>query len=448
MKAPGIRLRTTVAVVLAVAVVWLAAAWLTWRNAEAEASEVFDGHLAQAASMLIAQSAMEIEDQEDFDRDYHAPLTHRYARKVAFQVWDRGRVLLIHSQNAPNDHLGPIVEGFSDNRVGGAAWRVFTAWNARGDLLVHVGERVEAREAMAAELAEGLLVPLLWALPTLAILLWLVIGRAVRPLAVLAGEIADRAPDRLEPLAGIPVPREVEPLVRRLNALLARVGEALHAEKRFTGDAAHELRTPIAALTAQAEVALGAADDRERRRALEAVLQAARRMARLVEQLLTLARADSALPAAWPSVDLAAIVRGVAGELAPGAIERDVEVEVDAPEHVEVRGEAGWLGILVRNLVDNALRHAPPGTAVAIALREDDDAILLEVADRGPGVPAADLPRLGERFRRGEGALGGSGLGLSIVRRIAELHATAPEFGPGEGGSGLRVRIRFSAGRR
>ena len=199
MRAPGIRIRTTALVVMVVAAIWLLAAFFTWRGAEEEATELFDGHLAQAASMLIAQTLVEVEVPEELDDEQHDPEAHRYARKVAFQVWRKGRELLLHSENAPNSRFSPTEEGFSDSLVEGERWRVFSGWNYRREILVQVGERIEARDEMAEELAEGLLKPLAWALPLLALLIWLAIGRAMRPLNQLAGEIAHRSADRLDP---------------------------------------------------------------------------------------------------------------------------------------------------------------------------------------------------------------------------------------------------------
>ncbi|MCB1887499.1 MAG: sensor histidine kinase N-terminal domain-containing protein [Rhodocyclaceae bacterium] len=449
MSTIGIRTRTTAVVVVAVAAVWCVAAILTWFEAEHEAAEIFDGHLAQAASMLITQTAMEIEEPEELDDELHAPLTHRYARKVAFQLWSREGRLLVHSENAPNVPLGTVREGFSDSEVEGVRWRVYSAWNNGRGILVQVGERADARSHMADEVAEGLLKPLLWGLPLLTVLLWLVIGRAIRPLGLVANEIAARSPSRLDPLEGLAVPREVEPLVRRLDELLVRVDQALQAEQRFTGDAAHELRTPIAALGAQAEVALAASDDAEKRRALVAVLAAARRMGRLVEQLLTLARADSQVAGDWAEVDLVAIAREVIADAVSAGSADTVEIELDAPERLMVAGEPGWLAVLLRNLVENALRFSPDGELVTVSVtRGADGAVVLEVRDRGPGVAPEDLPRLGERFwREARQAGSGSGLGLSIARRVATLHGATLDFGAGEDGSGLVVSLRFPARR-
>lgn len=443
MRSPGLRTRTTLLVLLAVTAVWVVAVVLAERAARDEAAEVFDAHLEQAAALLLAQTAVRIEDEDDLE-SVHASVSRRFAHKVVFQVWDDEGELLVHSAHAPNVRLARGKDGFSSVRIDGEHWRVYSAWNRGRERLVQVGERIEAREDMASALVESLLEPLLWALPLLAVVLWIVIGRAIEPLRVLSREIAQRSPERLEPLDGVAVPREVEPLVRRLDSLLARVGEALRSEKRFTGDAAHELRTPIAALCAQAEVALAATADDERQKALGAVLQAAQRMAHLVEQLLTLARADSAMPQQWPAIDLAALAREVVGELAQQAVERHVELDLDSPERLGVRGEGGWLRILLRNLLENALRHAPAGSVVDVTLTPvGEAAVLLGIGDAGPGVSVEQREFLGERFWRGGSSAAGSGLGLSIARRIAELHGSLLEYGSGADGRGLRVTLRL-----
>jgi len=459
MKRASLKFRAVLLVVGAVATLWLIAAVMTWRAAEHEAAEIFDGHLAQAASMLIAQTALEIEEPEELNDEGHAPLTHRYARKVAFQVWERGETLLVHSQNAPAERLGAVDDGFSDRRIAGDDLRVFWAWTAGKKLFVQVGVRAKARQDMADELAFGLLMPLLWALPLLAVLVWWAVSQALEPLSALGEELGRRSPDRLDPVQVSDVPREVEPLVLRLNDLLQRVESALDAEKRFTGDAAHELRTPIAALSAQAQVALAEDDPVRRNATLHAVLSAAERMSRLVEQLLTLARADSALPAAWPAIDLADLARQVVGDLAPGALARQVELELEAPEVLMLPAERGWLEILLRNLIGNAVRHSPQSPQSGIvriflqvdaALSQGRTGVRIEVRDQGPGVPAALRDKLGQRFWRGDVARGdcgahsdaGSGLGISIVRRIAELHRGEVSFADSPEG-GLSVRVDF-----
>lgn len=440
----SLRLRGTGLVLIVVAAFWILAAGMTWRAAVHEAAEIFDGHLAQAASMLIAQTALEIE--EDDDGEFHAPLAHRYARKVAFQVWENGEKLLVHSQNAPATRLGETTDGFSDSLIDGERWRVFSTWSAKRRLLIQVGERAEAREDLADEVAFGSLAPLSWTLPILGILIWWAIGHVLRPLTVLGKELAERSPDRLEPVVVADLPSEVEPLVDRLNQLLNQVQTALGTEKRFTGDAAHELRTPIAALSAQAQVALAESDPQLRHRALEHVLLAAERMTRLVEQLLTLARADNALSHDWPEIDLIPLVQEVLAESVPAGLPRHIDVELESPESIFVKGERGWLRILLRNLIDNAIRHSPPSGVVRVFLHIVNKRVSLEIADQGPGVDASRMSMLGQRFWRGQTEAGdngtGSGLGISIVKKIADLHRAQVHFQTGKNG-GLVASVLF-----
>jgi hypothetical protein len=188
----SLKSRLVALTLLVVGAVWIAAAAFTWYEARHEAEEVFDAHLVQAASLLIAQTALELEDEEEL-QDTHAPTLHRYARKVAFQVWVEGR-LQVHSQHAPQVPLSDVREGFSDRTIDGEGWRVFSGFNAQREALVQVGERHSARQALAREIAGGLLKPLLVALPLLALLIWWGAGRALAPLAGAAAATGGRPP--------------------------------------------------------------------------------------------------------------------------------------------------------------------------------------------------------------------------------------------------------------
>jgi two-component system sensor histidine kinase QseC len=242
---------------------------------------------------------------------------------------------------------------------------------------------------------------------------------------------------------------EVAPLVRSLNRLFERVAASLARERQFTADAAHELRTPIAALRTQAQVALGATADEERTKALRQVLAGCDRATRLVDQMLTLARLDPARPQPFTSCNLGAIVRAALAEAAPSAMRKSIEVELVGDDAHAVTGDPALLAILARNLIDNAVRYGMPGTRVCVSVVRHADMVELEIADDGPGVPPAELGRLGERFYRQTGTREtGSGLGLSIVRRIAEVHGGTVKFHAAETGTGLVVSVRLPAGDR
>lgn len=442
IEAPGRSLRwRLIALSLgAVALVWLATAALTYRDARREMNQVMDAHLAQAASLLIVQTSHELEEIET----EHAPVLHRYAHNVAFQLWEEGRTLRLHSSNAPQVPLATVTEGFSDREVEGQHWRVFTSWDIERQFLIHVGERREARDELAEELAKGMLHPLLLALPVLGMLLWIVVRRGLKPLEAVTAQVADRAPDNLAPLAVQRPPAEVAPLVERLNTLFGRVARQLDQERHFTADAAHELRTPLAATRAQAQVARAAGHPVERDRALDAVIEGCDRATHLVDQLLILAQMDANAVPADERVSLQHLAEEVLADLAPSALEKAMEVELEAAAELNVRGRRSWLRILLRNLVDNAIRYTPRGGRVQVRIGREGTHLILSVTDTGPGIPENERLRVRERFYRllGSGEKG-SGLGLSIADRIAAIHGATLHLAAGDGGVGLKVVVEF-----
>jgi two-component system sensor histidine kinase QseC len=258
--------------------------------------------------------------------------------------------------------------------------------------------------------------------------------------------LAARRPQALDPVVLDDAPSEIRPVVNALNGLFHRIGVLLDSERRFTADAAHELRTPIAAIRAQAQVALGEADEAQRRRALKATVEGCDRATRLVDQLLTLARLEAQAAEQSTTVDLGAVARQVAAELAPWAIAKRQSLEVQAPQPCRVQGDETLLAVLVRNLVDNAMRYGPISARVRIDVACRGDRVVLSVEDSGPGMSQANMDRLGERFFRVPGsAESGSGLGWSIVRRIAEAHGLELRAGRSADLGGLAVRATTRA---
>ncbi len=447
-------LRSLQARVLALALasvvgVWLAAAAFTWREAQDELDELLDGHLAQAAALLIVRQVDDIEGPEDDER-VDAPALHRYAPKVAFQVWRKGE-LVARSANAPATPMAEIQRGFADATIAGERWRVFAAQGRDRRMQVFVGEELDSRNAILRGLLRGLIAPMMVALPVLALLLWWAVRQGLLPLRRLGRAIAEREPRELRPIAadaaGDGLPSEIAPLVTALNDLFARIASLLDSERRFTADAAHELRTPIAAIRAQAQVAqVAGSDDVARAQALAATLAGCDRATRLVEQLLTLARLESAAQGPDERVDLAAVAREVLAELAPAAMAHGQSLELHAEGSWPVRGSATLLGVLLRNLTDNALRYGGDGVRVVVSLAREGDHVVLRVEDSGPGLSDEQRARLGERFYRVLGhAAPGSGLGWSIVRRIAAVHRAQVETSRSTALGGLAARVQFPA---
>lgn len=403
--------------------VWLVTAVYTWFDVRHELDELLDGHLAQAAALLVVQQASEIDDEE---ASVDAPVLHRYAPKVAFQVFHEGR-LALRSAQAPMDPMVELGQGFQTGfrtvQIGAVTWRVFAAHGAERDVQVYVGEQVDSRASILWAVLRSTLWPMVVALPLLALAIGWAVHRGVAPLRRLGRTLVSRQPQALHAVVVDGAPSEMVPMVDALNGLFVRIEALMESERRFTADAAHELRTPISALRMQAQVAQGETDDVLRRHALAALLEGCDRAARLVDQLLTLSRLEAGtLPAGQP-VDLSAVARSVVSELAPQAIQKHQSIAVDAPEPCWVRGDALLLAVLTRNLVDNAIRYSPSRGIVQVAVNRESDRVRLTVQDNGPGMTENDMKRLGERFFRVIGTgQGGSGLGWSIVQRIAAVH--------------------------
>lgn len=418
---PGSMQRRLLLLVLAaVAGAWIVTAVATWLDTRHELDELLDGHLAQAAALLIARQGG---DGDADDHGVDSPELHRYAPRVAFQIFHEGR-LTLRSANAPSAPMVDRSDGFATVRRGDETWRVFAARGTEHDVQVYVAEAVDSRTSILWAVMRSVMWPAVIALPLLAVAVWGSIRLSVQPLHRLGAALAERKPDALYPISLGNIPSEMLPMVEALNNLFDRIAKLLDSERRFTADAAHELRTPVAAVRAHAQVALVETNDRLRRHALQRTLDGCDRAARLVDQLLTLSRLDADVVPPMSAVDLAEVARQVVGELAPAALAKEQTIEVRNDTPCIVHGSETLLAALVRNLVDNATRHSPHAARIAVTVRpESKNKFLLTVEDSGAGLSDADLAKLGERFFRviGTGEIG-SGLGWSIVRRIIEVH--------------------------
>lgn len=441
MPRPSIRRRLVALLLAVLAGAWIAIGVATYVDSHREIDALLDAHLAQSARLIIAQAGHELEDLDVEEIEDVAG----YRRRVAFQAWEGGRKLVLRSAGAPATRLSRVESGFSDAVLDGRRWRIFSGWDHDHEVLVQVGEDHSARERIARRIARNTLLPLLFALPLVGALVWWVVGRGLAPLRELGREVELRGPQDLRPLGLRDPPVEVVPVAATLDRLFERIRESLDSERRFTSHAAHELRTPMAAIRAQAEVARTADEPGAREVALGRVIEGCDRAARLTGQLLMLARVDEATAGTdFVACRLDAIVRRVLAEQAPWAMERGATFELEADETV-VHGDAVLLEVLIRNLVDNAVRHGGAG-AVSVVVSAGGGGARLVVEDRGAGLADEDMQRLGQRFYRAASARGsGSGLGLSIVARIVELHGAVLRYGRGRGGTGMRVEVDFDA---
>jgi signal transduction histidine kinase len=413
-----------------------AAAVLTYHRARDEANALFDLQLKQTAASIIGMPIA---------GSGAAPSVHGEEGLVV-QIWDRAgvRVYLSRPPGAEAERVPQrSTPGFATIDTPSGRYRVFSVI-ANGQL-VQVGQPLAVRNLLAAQLALSTLLPLAIVAPLIAGLVWLALRRGLAPLKRVAEAVQQRAPGQLAPLSSSGWPREVQPLVDALNGLLGRLDRALDAQRAFVADAAHELRTPLAALALQAQLAERADAPGERQRALSDLRGGLVRATRVVEQLLALAREEPGVVERAPvPVDLGALARDVVGTLAPIAAAKRIDLGVTRADAAELSGDRDALDTLLANLVDNAIRYTPAGGRVDVSVTRGTDATVLAVRDDGPGIPAAERERAFERFARGsETDAPGSGLGLAIVKRIAERHGASVALGDGIDGRGLGVVVRF-----
>ena len=411
------------------------AGWLIYRQALAEANELFDYQLQEIAAALPSEPFNAILGSRDTGEE-----------GIVLQIWNRNGVLMYYSH--PRAPLAPRAElGFSTEHTDRGDWRVYGA--IVGDNVVQLAQPVSVRNRLAANVALRTLWPLIVLLPFLGLAVWIVVGRGLAPLTRVARALDARHPEGLDPLPENGVPREVTPLVHALNALLARLGQALDTQKAFVADAAHELRTPLAALRIQAQLVARANDDDARREALADLQAGVTRATRLAEQLLALARSEPDSRARMREIDLHALLEDCVATYAPIAQQRDVDLGIERSAAATVRGDPDALRVMFNNLLDNATKYTPAGGRVDVSLRIDAARPVVTIADSGPGIPMEERARVFDRFYRvGAGAarartdVSGSGLGLAIVRRVAVQHGATVMLGDSPAG-GLQVDVRF-----
>ncbi|WP_058534865.1 ATP-binding protein [Legionella saoudiensis] len=373
-----------------------------------------------------------------------------YMDKFNFQVWTNGGKLLLHSSTAPKIPLASEIDGFSDKKIADQDWRVFTTYNAKAGVRTVLAERYDTRNELGHRIAQDDLYIMLLTFPLSGLLIWIIIGRGLDSLDKVAEEVANRAPSHLEPVDLQEVPEEIKPVIDELNKLFFRLKEGFEREKRFAADAAHELRTPLAALKTQAQVALHTNNIEEKNQALQKLIASVNRSTHVVQQLLTMSRLvpEAAHMDGMDEVNLSRLARETLAMLAPSAVEKQIDLEFETnAESLAIHGNSTALGILIRNLVDNAIRYCNEGGHIVVRLSKQQHEVMLEVCDNGPGIPAELRARVFERFFRILGNKSpGSGLGLGIVQQICQLHNGRVELDAPQTGTGLIVRVFLPLG--
>lgn len=367
-------------------------------------------------------------------------------QKFLFQVWTKEGGLVLNSSPNTQLNLNNATDGYSDLELNGQDWRIYSHIEPKLKAKIIVAEMYTLRRELADDIAHSNANILLITYPVFGILVWFIVTLALRSITRVTSEISNRASTYLEPVQLTEIPIEIKPLVAELNRLFIRLRLAFDRNKRFAADAAHELRTPLAALKTHVQVALKSDNNEDRNKALELVIQSVNRSAHVVDQLLTLSRLgeEESLTDLKP-VDLHKLAIEIIAYLAPHAIEKNIDIELaPAPENPMVQGSDTALGILIRNVVDNAIRYTPVGGEVHIALLETPEKVIFRVTDTGTGIPAELRERVFERFYRILGTkASGSGLGLAIVSQITKLHQAEIHLSTPPNHPGLQFDVAF-----
>ena len=422
------------------AAIALAASGVTYLAARREVGELLDLQLKQLAYSTRIDDLLRGR-RPGFDA---RQVPHgEGVTELVTQIWDRDGVLVYWSQPGMGLPV-PATEGYSTIHHDGRDWRVYTL--VQGTHALQVAQAQDERAAIATQTALRTLVPFVALIPFFGVLIWVGVGRGLEPLEAMSKAVSKRRPDALAPLSERALPDELQPLGASLNGLLDRLSSAIASQRRFTADAAHELRTPLAALKLQLDLARRASEPHEVAAAFDDLEAGVARASHVVEQLMTLARVEpEAMAQTRTECDIVALAKDAIVARAALAADKSIDLGLARETPAVVPGDPASLGILLSNLLDNALRYTPRGGRIDVSVERDERAgASLIVADPGPGIPAEDRERVFDRFYRGEGSTEpGSGLGLSIAKRVADAHHATIALDAPAAGSGLVVRVTF-----
>ena len=432
--------------------------WLVWLGFQvvqrtSDRSGAWDAALTETGKEILLSLPRDFDSATMGSRTLKLPPSESFKGDMAsYQVWVHKSRNALHSPGAPSQALrADFTDGCADAMVNGEPWRVYAITDSTGEVQVQIGKRYAVLHAELAQWTRLSLVTALLLFLLLAGTIGLIVCWSLKPVTELRDSILKRNGLDMQPLPTERLPAEVAPLVDAMNRLLAQLEAALQAERRFIADAAHELRTPLAALLNQAQMALAAPDTSAQRSALLRLKAVAERSARLSEQMLNLARLEAWRPGEPRTpVDLSELVMLVLRDFEAAAASKRLQLVLQA-QPCPIDGHIDALGILIRNLVDNAVRYTPDGGRIVVQCAPAGEGAqacvpLLRVADNGPGVPREERSRIFDRFYRvaGNGAPG-SGIGVSLVHRIVRFHGAHIEVGDGIDGRGFGITLRFPA---
>jgi two-component system sensor histidine kinase QseC len=440
----SLRTRLFVILVAATGLIWLCAVAWIYLQTKNEVEHVLDTRLQEAARMVssLVSGSGGVGSNSAQSNSAALPEMASYERQLSCQVWSIDGRLVARSSGAPDEKLSPDSEGFSERTINGETWRVFAVEDATKGTRVMVGDRLGLREHLITDLVLGLLAPTLLIIPLLGLLIWTSLGRGLRPLQAVADELQQRDADDMRAINAAHAPKEIHPVVDAINKLFIKVDTARRHEREVSAFAAHELRTPLAGLKTQAQIALSAADNATKEGALRQILVSVDRTSRLVRQLLAITKLDAGSETEHrDNLIVGQLIGEIADLLKPEG--GSISVEIDPKlHHLSLRTNRDILTLAIRNLHENALQHTPEGGTVSWRVTPDGGGI--EVQDEGPGIADAELPLVLQRFFRGQHkSASGTGLGLTIVDAAVKQVGGTLTLTNRPDRSGLRAAIIF-----
>lgn len=444
----SLKRRLFLILVAATGLIWLAATCWVYVGTTREVENVLDSRLQEAARMVLSLASNNGAGSFQNDADAsHAGDILSYERQLSCQIWSLDGRLVARSSGTPSESLSDTRTGFSERTIKGETWRVFTTEDPVKNVRVLVGDRLGSREAFVTDIIKGLAAPMLLTVPLLALLIWVSLNRGLRPIQILAEDLKRRDADDMTPVRTGGIPTEIQPMVSSLNNLFGRVENALRHERDITAFAAHELRTPLAGLRMQTQIAMTATESGVRDAALRQIMFSVDRATRLVRQLLTIARLDSESHAPLTPVRIGDVLKEMLEALPPADSEADVIIDPVLQLTVATTNHDALL-LAVRNLHENAVRHMPQRGTVRWSSEHTAEGTVLFVEDTGPGIADDEFDLVTNRFFRGRNKTAlGSGLGLSIVTLALRAGGAQLRLLNRTDTSGLRAEILWPSSR-
>lgn len=438
-------------------------AWFSYEDVRQETEELFDAQLARSARLILSfvqaqndvsgfSKIREYLDENgmsvmyiDFGVDAEKQYGHIYEKKLAFQIWDNEGGLVVKSYNAPMYPMTTLDRGFSDIVIGDFGWRTFSLLDSNQQYQCITAERTDVRNDLIIKISNDMFYMFIILIPALSFIMYISIDQVIRPLQRLSSQISRRSGDNLELITNDYKYAEIIIIKNTLNQLFCRLKETLAREKRTTSDAAHELRTPLAAIRLHTELAKTAKNRQEQNKSFDNVIEGVDRATHMVEQLLVLARLDPELFANdYTQINFTALIIEEKALLSSLAIDKEIVISFNDAHVHTISGNESSLRLLIRNLLKNAISYTPLGGNVNISLSKQEQLTILIIEDSGPGISEKDRERVMERFYRTENhKTQGCGIGLSIVNQVVKIHHGELRLCQADNGHGLKVIITF-----